>query len=165
MAADNSNPSYRHGHATKAGKSVMYRTWRSMMQRCYRHKEKSYPHYGGRGISVCNRWHDFCNFLGDMGERPEGMTLDRIDNSGNYCPENCRWVSRKVQQRNTRLTVMLTYNGVTKSVGDWADEYGISSGAIKQRIQSGWEVGDAITRGLLTAQEKAALGIAKRWAQ
>jgi hypothetical protein len=79
-----------------------YRSWAHMVQRCTNSNYDRYPFYGGRGITVCDRWRTFANFLADMGERPEGFTLDRVDNEGNYTPENCRWATSSQQQRNRR---------------------------------------------------------------
>ena len=83
-----------------------YKSWDSMKDRCLRAGHSSYKNYGGRGISVCERWMKFENFLSDMGLRPEGKTLDRIDNNGNYEPGNCRWSSATEQHRNTRAVVL-----------------------------------------------------------
>lgn len=80
----------------------LYATWKSMRQRCNDPNSSSYPRYGGRGIQVCSRWDDFQTFLADMGERPEGKTLDRIDNDGGYEPSNCRWATRSQQEKNKR---------------------------------------------------------------
>lgn len=96
-----------HGHASTYDPSPTYITWNQMMDRCYNVNNKDYPNYGGRGIVVSDEWAEFSTFLNDMGERPQDKTLDRIDNSGNYCKDNCRWATREEQARN-RSTTYLT---------------------------------------------------------
>jgi hypothetical protein len=93
----------RHGHAGRGKKSRAYNSWSAMLQRCTNPYVRSYKYYGDRGITVCERWREsFEAFFADMGEPPEGHTLDRIDNEGNYQPDNCRWATRFVQNTNQR---------------------------------------------------------------
>jgi hypothetical protein len=97
------NYGLRHGHNTKIdSRTPTYLSWDNMIQRCTNPNRPEYSYYGGRGITVCERWRDFTNFLADMGERPEGTSLDRIDGDGNYEPGNCRWADRATQVANRR---------------------------------------------------------------
>lgn len=95
-----------HGHASRLGRSPTYYSWMNMIQRCTNPNFPRYLGWGGRGIVVCERWSSFENFLVDMGERPMGLTLDRIDNDGPYEPSNCRWATRFEQQANRHITEM-----------------------------------------------------------
>lgn len=93
----------RHGHCRNGRPTRIYETWHSMMQRCYNPTLRAYAYYGGRGISVCERWHSFVNFLADMGEPPPGLSIDRYpNNDGNYEPGNCRWATPSEQAQNQR---------------------------------------------------------------
>lgn len=115
----------------------LYGTWRRILDRCNNPSNKAFKNYGGRGITVCQRWSEFDNFKADMGVRPEGHSIDRIDNDGNYSPENCRWATDKQQASNTRANVYLEYRGQTKTMTDWANYLGISREAMRQRILRG----------------------------
>ncbi len=89
-----------HGYARRGTLISIYNTWAHMRQRCYNPRDKAYRYYGGRGIIVCDRWSKFENFLSDMGPKPEGLTIDRIDTEGHYTPSNCRWATRQQQSAN-----------------------------------------------------------------
>lgn len=116
-----------------------------MIGRCHNPNSSGYSSYGGRGITVCERWRDFANFLADMGERPEGKTLDRIDGSLGYFPENCRWATVGEQNRNTRRNHNVTYNGETHCVSEWARRAGISHETLRGRLAKGWSMDRALT--------------------
>lgn len=103
----------RHGFCSGGLKQPTYNSWQSMKSRCRNPKETGYEYYGGRGITYDPEWELFENFYRDMGERPEGMTLDRIDVNGNYCKENCRWATNETQGRNKRIRKDSIYPGVT----------------------------------------------------
>jgi hypothetical protein len=120
-------------------KTRVHQLWRGMLNRCRNEKSASYARYGARGISVCERWLVFENFYADMGNPPDGMSLDRIDNSGNYSPDNCRWATPTVQQNNTRSNRVITYDGKTQTVAQWARELGIREHVIRYRARKGWK--------------------------
>lgn len=126
-----------------------YKSWIAMSQRCYHPNSPSFPSYGGRGIAVCDRWRlSYHHFLADMGERPNGHSLDRIDNDRGYEPDNCRWATATVQARNQRRSSKITHDGQTLTFAGWADETGFSPRLIRQRIRTGWPVALALTAPL-----------------
>ncbi len=127
--------SMRHGHARETGSSPTYTSWENMIARCYNSNSPHYVNYGGRGITVCDRWRDFRNFLADMGERPDGFTLDRVNVDGNYQHSNCRWATRSQQQRNRRIGFKL--DGVRTDRRELAYELGVSEAAIIYRSRRG----------------------------
>lgn len=120
-------------------KSKEYNTWRHIKERCFNKKSEFYDNYGGRGITMCERWRDsFENFFADMGHSPSSEhSIDRINVDGNYEPGNCRWATSREQSRNTRKTVLITYMGHTKSSSEWADLLGISTDRIRRAINKG----------------------------
>lgn len=124
-----------------------YGTWTAMKSRCYTKSNVAYPYYGGRGITVCERWlHSFQNFLDDMGHKPTpNHSLDRIDSDGNYCPENCRWADSETQNNNLRSNRHLTFNGKTQTIAQWAREVGLHKNALISRLEWGWPIEDALT--------------------
>lgn len=105
--------------------------WRSMVSRCTNQSTPHYAHYGARGITVCDRWLDFTNFLGDMGECPDGHSIERIDNDGPYAPDNCTWIPKKLQVRNRRNT--LKYEG--KPLAQIAEEMGVNYDTLYSRFK------------------------------
>lgn len=123
----------KHGMTHKP----IYRLWVSMISRCKYPSSPNYPRYGGRGITVCHRWQSFANFYADMGDKPEGMSLDRIDNDGPYSPENCEWRTLKDQHANRHNNRLITLNGQTKTCAQWARELGLSSRTIAGRLRRG----------------------------
>jgi len=117
----------------------LWSIWYGMIQRCYNNKRSNYRYYGGRGIRVCARWfYSMDAFAQDMGPRPEGYQIDRTDNDMGYSPDNCRWVSTKVNTNNRRSNVHLTHNGETRTATEWADHLRISARVIQNRIHLGW---------------------------
>jgi hypothetical protein len=118
-----------------------------MVARCTNPKHRAYKSYGGRGITVCARWRSFTNFLADMGEKPEGLSLDRIDYNGNYEPDNCRWATDKQQARNKRNSSHITLNGETHTISEWAEILHIHPATISDRLQHGYTAQDALYPG------------------
>jgi len=131
------NDKFRHGHNGASGKSRTYTSWDMMRQRCNNPKYTQYRDYGGRGIKVCDRWSVFSNFLEDMGDRPEGMTLDRKDTNGDYTKDNCKWSTKAEQVRNTRRNVWIERNGERMILSDWAKRIGVNPVTLGQRYRAG----------------------------
>jgi len=102
--------------------------------------------YAGRGIGVSEEWREFENFIRDMGERPLGMTLDRVDNDAGYSKENCRWATPKEQMNNTRRNHFISYQGENRTIAQWADALSIPVGVLRSRIDRGWPVDEAMGR-------------------
>ena len=122
-----------------------YYAWTNMRSRCNNAKVKGYENYGGRGITVCERWSRFKNFMADMGVRPPGMTLERKDNDKGYSPENCIWASRREQALNRRRTVWIEYEGIRLCAKDWAGRLGASLPNFRARAETrGWDYVAAI---------------------
>lgn len=121
-----------------------YTSWKGMMHRCYAKNDRCFHLYGARGILVCPRWHSFLLFFEDMGERPNGMTLDRIDTNGGYSKENCRWATARQQGLNRRNNRILVMGEESKPLAEWATEYGHNPSRICARLKMGWSVEKAI---------------------
>lgn len=142
---------------TKHGEhgSRTYRCWDHMIQRCENRKNTRWIDYGGRGISVCERWHDFENFLADMGQCPSGHSIDRINNDGNYEPSNCRWSTYFQQAQNTRRSVFFELDGEKKTISEWARCYGLSEQALRYRVNKGWPKGLVLSTPAFTGNRIA----------
>jgi len=137
-----------HGHAANHTVSETYATWEGMKARCSNPKNKFYKRYGGRGISVSERWEDFSAFLADMGERPKGLTLERIDNNNGYSKQNCMWATNTQQARNRSTSRLLTIDGESRCIAEWAEIYGISQSSISSRLAREWSDYDAVTKSI-----------------
>lgn len=129
---------------------AMRESFNMTKQRCCNPNASDFKYYGGRGIVVCDRWLDsFDNFVADMGLRPEGHTLERVDNNGPYSPENCVWASRKTQSQNRRVNRMIEYNGETHSIAEWERRLGWKPGVLKARIgRLGYSVEEAFSKNV-----------------
>lgn len=135
----------KHGYGYRKKRPQIYNTWSDMIQRCTNSHTFNYSRYGGRGITICERWRNFENFLEDMPGWEPGLQIDREDNDGNYCKSNCRWVTRKQNQRNTRRNRLLTFLNKTQCMAEWAEQTGISSSIIWQRLKRGWSIEKTLT--------------------
>lgn len=123
----------------------VYAVWQGMHQRCYNPACVSFPDYGGRGIRICDRWLSVHAFMEDMGHPPDGMTIGRINNDGNYEPGNCRWETQEQQNENTRRNRYITWQGRTQTIKAWAQELDLEPRRISERIRRGWSVEKALT--------------------
>jgi hypothetical protein len=127
-----------HGHCRRGAETRTNRIWRGMVTRCTNQRSKHWLKYGARGIVVCDRWRDFRNFLADMGEAPQGQSIERIDNNGPYAPENCRWATTAEQASNKRNNRYLTVGGRTQTLAQWERESGVHRKTITSRLKCGW---------------------------
>jgi hypothetical protein len=129
---------YKHGLAT----APEHQIWTQMKVRCNNPKNKGYKNYGGRGIKVCERWQkSFADFISDMGQRPSpNHSIERIDNDGDYEPQNCKWATYTEQANNTRNNHFLTFNGETLTINQWARKLGIDRRVLTSRLIRGWSV-------------------------
>lgn len=147
-AARRAKSNTRHGMAKRGAISSEHRIWSAMRQRCNNQWCNAYENYGGRGITVCERWESFDNFIADMGRRPsKGHSIDRIDNDGPYSPENCRWATRSEQKANQRPrkdAVWLEHEGERRTCDDWARVKGIRYGTLMERLRHGWPTEQAL---------------------
>jgi hypothetical protein len=134
---------FKHGHTMR--NSPTYRSWQGMRRRCCPSRSR----YGARGIVMDPRWDSFQAFLADMGERPEGTTLDRIDNDGPYSPENCRWATPTIQGNNRGNTIWIAHNGRNQPLAVWAREYGLKHRVLYMRLKYGWDMEAALTTPVL----------------
>lgn len=127
--------------------SPEFNSWASMWDRCTNKNNKSYSRYGSRGISVCERWDSFENFLADLGKRPSiKHSLNRLKNDGNYEPGNCTWSTKKEQANNRRSSLYLVFGGSKKTASEWADSLGMSYQTLQSRLQRGWPIDRALTQ-------------------
>lgn len=122
-----------------------YESWRCMLQRCYNPKTNRYKAYGARGITVCDEWKTFAGFFNDMGLRPAGSSIDRINVNGNYCKENCRWATNEQQFANKTDNHYLTLNNETKTIAQWRDVTGLTRSTITGRLSNGWTIEQTLT--------------------
>lgn len=133
-----------HGHAQKGNNTPEYKAWCGMIARCRSQEEHKRRSYSDRGVSVCERWSDFRNFLQDMGPKPQGSTLERINNNLGYSKENCKWATKSEQARNRRTNTILTARGESRCLTEWLEIVGIKQSTLSQRLRYGWTHEEAI---------------------
>lgn len=132
--------SFKHGFAHK---ERLYETWKNMKRRCYDTANKRYANYGGKGIRVCDAWlHDYSAFRSWALSHgyADNLSIDRVNNDGNYEPSNCRWATAKEQENNMSRNHILTYNGISHTISEWADLLGFTYSTLSHRVQRGWSV-------------------------
>lgn len=150
----------KHGNTPRGARTPEYISWSSMCQRCNNPKHRHYKDYGGRGIQVCKRWLSFNLFLEDMGKRPSiNHSLDRRENDGNYCKDNCYWATKEEQSSNTRVSVKVTINSKTHTISEWCRKLNISPNVVHSRRHRGWDTTKALTTPVSTmARSKSEIG-------
>lgn len=152
-AQTDSGRNLRHGYAAASGKSSEYLSWRGAIARCYKPHDLNFPKYGARGISVCDRWRfgdgklsGFQCFIADMGDKPSKMhSLDRVDNDGDYTPENCKWSTHQEQCNNRRSSRRESLYGETRTLAEWCHAHGQPINRVYARLKAGWSLYDALS--------------------
>lgn len=136
----------KHGASSRDVRTPEYTAWSGLKARCENTNNPAYANYGARGITVCERWCNFENFLADMGEKPTPThSIERIDNDKGYSPENCKWATRTEQSNNRRFNRLITFNGKTQSLSLWAREQRMTYPTLHQRLMLGWSIERALT--------------------
>jgi hypothetical protein len=151
------NRNIKHGMCLKSRR--LYGIWHAMKQRCFDKSQRSYPQYGGRGITICNEWLGDIRIFFDWAMShgyADNLSIDRIDVNGHYCPENCRWVSTGEQARNKTSNIKITFNGTTRVLSDWAKIKGIDKSTLANRIKKGWSIEKALNN---PAKHKGCIGL------
>lgn len=129
----------------KAHYTPTYQSWQAMKQRCLQTGHKHYDNYGGRGITICERWLTYANFLADLGARPDGCSLDRIDSNGPYSLDNCRWATKSQQSRNSSQNRMISFRGQTKCLAEWCEVLNLKYARTYMRLfRLNWSIEDAL---------------------
>lgn len=138
-------------------------SWNHMRHRVFSPNNERFNRYGGRGITICERWLDYTNFLIDMGNRPEGTTLERIDNDKGYGPDNCRWATQIDQQNNTSRNHIIEYKGEKKTLTEWARVYGLTMDALRTRLRRKWTLERALTEPIQQCNRRKGSTYKYKW--